>query len=66
MFFGFDILCRLVLQSGLPPSAIGAVSALDGMASVIFSFGDILAPAAGGLSPGSSRRALLEISCDQL
>jgi Domain of unknown function (DUF4386) len=46
VFFGFDILCMayLVLRSRLLPRAIGVLLAIDGIAYLVYSFTDILAP----------------------
>jgi hypothetical protein len=46
VFFGFDILCTayLVLRSGLLPRVIGVLLAIDGVAYLVYSFVDILAP----------------------
>lgn len=46
MFFGFDIICMayLVIRSGFLPRAIGVLLAVDGLAYLIYSFTDILAP----------------------
>jgi hypothetical protein len=54
VFFGFDILCLayLVLQSGFLPRPISVMLAVDGLAYLVYSFVDVLAPsAAGGLVP---------------
>ena len=46
VFFGLDILCLayLVLQSRFLPRAIGVLLAIDGLAYLIYSFTQILAP----------------------
>jgi hypothetical protein len=46
VFFGFDIICMayLVLRSTFLPRAIGVLLAIDGLAYLIYSFTDILAP----------------------
>jgi len=46
VFFGFDILCTayLVYRSGFLPRAIGVLLAIDGMAYLVYSFADFLAP----------------------
>jgi Domain of unknown function (DUF4386) len=46
VFFGFDILCTayLVLRSRLLPRAIGVLLMIDGVAYLVYSFTDILAP----------------------
>jgi uncharacterized protein DUF4386 len=46
MFFGFDILCfaYLVLRSSFLPRAIAVLLAIDGVAYLIYSFADLLAP----------------------
>lgn len=46
VFFGFDIICMtyLVIRSGFLPKAIGVLLAVDGLAYLIYSFTDILAP----------------------
>ena len=46
MFFGLDILCLayLVLQSRFVPRAIGVLLAIDGVAYLVYSFADLLAP----------------------
>jgi hypothetical protein len=62
VFFGFDILCTayLVLRSALIPRAIGVLLAIDGLAYLIYSFTDILAPhAAADLVPWIQLPALL-------
>jgi hypothetical protein len=54
VFFGFDIICTayLVLRSGLLPKAIGVLLAVDGLAYLVYSFTDLLAPElAAGLVP---------------
>ena len=54
VFFGLDILCLayLVLQSGFLPRPIGVMLAVDGIAYLVYSFADLLAPAAAaGLVP---------------
>src|ERR687885_290326 len=46
VFFGFDILCMayLVLRSTFLPRAIGVLLAIDGLAYLVYSFADVLAP----------------------
>jgi len=46
MFFGFDIICfaYLVLRSSFLPRAIAVLLAIDGVAYLIYSFADLLAP----------------------
>ena len=46
VFFGFDILCMayLVLGSTFLPRAIGVLLAVDGVAYLLYSFADFLAP----------------------
>ena len=46
VFFGFDALCiaYLVLRSTFLPKAIGVLMAIDGVAYLIYSFADLLAP----------------------
>jgi hypothetical protein len=46
VFFGFDIICAayLVLRSAFLPRAIGVLLAIDGVAYVVCSFADLLAP----------------------
>ena len=46
VFFGLDILCfaYLVLRSRFVPGAIGVLLAIDGLAYLIYSFADFLAP----------------------
>src|SRR5437764_4643724 len=46
MFFGFDIICfaYLVLKSSFLPRAIAVLLAIDGLAYLIYSFADLLAP----------------------
>jgi uncharacterized membrane protein HdeD (DUF308 family) len=46
VFFGLDILCLayLVLQSRFVPRAIGVLLAIDGVAYLVYSFADLLAP----------------------
>ena len=46
VFFGFDILCMvyLVLRSGFVPRAIGVLLAIDGLAYLVYSFTNIVAP----------------------
>src|SRR5438105_15878527 len=46
MFFGFDIICfaYLVLRSWFLPRAIAVLLAIDGVAYLIYSFADLLAP----------------------
>jgi hypothetical protein len=54
VFFGLDILCLayLVLQSRYLPRTIGVLLAIDGLAYLIYSFTQILAPGfAAGLVP---------------
>jgi len=54
VFFGLDLLCLayLVLQSRFLPSAIGVLLVIDGMAYLIYSFTQVLAPGiAAGLVP---------------
>jgi hypothetical protein len=54
VFFGFDILCLayLVLRSRFLPRTIGILLAIDGLAYLIYSFAQILAPGlAAGLVP---------------
>jgi hypothetical protein len=45
-FFGLDILglAYLVLQSRFVPRAIGVLLAIDGLAYLVYSFADLLAP----------------------
>src|ERR671932_1907770 len=47
VFFGFDILCMvyLVLRSGFVPRAIGVLLAIDGLAYLVYSFTNVIAPA---------------------
>ena len=62
VFFGFDILCMayLVLRSGFLPRALGVLLALDGLAYLVYSFTDILAPGfAADLVPWIQLPALL-------
>ena len=62
MFFGFDILCSayLVLRSRFLPRTIGVLLAIDGVAYLVYSFTDILAPefATGSGSSTSASRSL--------
>jgi len=46
LFFGFDIICvaYLVLRSTFLPRAIGVLLAIDGLAYLVYSFADLLAP----------------------
>jgi Domain of unknown function (DUF4386) len=46
VFFGFDIICfaYLVLQSRFLPRAIGVLLAIDGLAYLVYSFTNLLAP----------------------
>jgi hypothetical protein len=46
VFFGLDILCLgyLVFRSGFLPRAIGVLLAIDGLAYLVYSFADLLAP----------------------
>jgi len=46
VFFGFDIICftYLVLKSTFVPRAIGVLLAIDGVAYLVYSFTDFLAP----------------------
>src|ERR671932_1152068 len=46
VFFGFDILCMayLVLRSRFVPRAIGGLLAIDGLAYLVYSFANLLAP----------------------
>jgi hypothetical protein len=62
VFFGFDILCSayLVLRSGLLPRVIGVLLAIDGVAYLVYSFVDMLAPGfAADLVPWIQLPALL-------
>jgi hypothetical protein len=62
VFFGFDILCSayLVLRSGLLPRVIGVLLAIDGVAYLVYSFADMLAPGfAADLVPWIQFPALL-------
>ena len=62
VFFGLDILCSayLVLRSGLLPRVIGVLLAIDGVAYLVYSFVDMLAPAfAADLVPWIQFPALL-------
>jgi Domain of unknown function (DUF4386) len=62
VFFGFDILCSayLVLRSGLLPRVIGVLLAIDGVAYLVYSFVDMLAPGfAADLVPWIQFPALL-------
>jgi hypothetical protein len=62
VFFGFDILCSayLVLRSGLLPRVIGVLLAIDGVAYLVYSFLDMLAPGfAADLVPWIQFPALL-------
>jgi Domain of unknown function (DUF4386) len=47
VFFAFDILCMayLVLRSGFVPGAIGVLLAIDGLAYLVYSFTNVIAPA---------------------
>jgi hypothetical protein len=54
VFFGLDLLCLayLVLRSRLLPAAIGVLLVIDGLAYLIYSFAQVLAPGiAAGLVP---------------
>ena len=46
VFFGFDIMCMayLVLRSRFVPRAIGVLLAIDGLAYLVYSFANLLAP----------------------
>src|SRR5918912_4300990 len=46
VFFGFDIMCMayLVLRSRFVPRAIGVLLAIDGMAYLVYSFANLVAP----------------------
>src|ERR671928_245890 len=46
VFFGFDILCMvyLVLRSRFVPGAIGGLLAIDGLAYLVYSFANLVAP----------------------
>ena len=46
VFFGFDILCMayLVLRSRFVPRAIGLLLAIDGLAYLVYSFANLVAP----------------------
>ena len=46
VFFGFDIICiaYLILRSTFVPRAIGVLMAIDGLAYLVYSFADLLAP----------------------
>jgi hypothetical protein len=46
VFYGFDIICvaYLVLKSTFLPRAIGVLLAIDGLAYLLYSFTDLLAP----------------------
>ena len=46
MFFGFDIICfaYLVLRSSFLPRAIAVLLAIDGLAYLVYSFANLLAP----------------------
>jgi hypothetical protein len=62
VFFGFDILCMayLVLRSTFLPRAIGVLLAIDGLAYLVYSFADFLAPGfAAQLVPWVQLPALL-------
>ena len=62
VFFGLDILCSayLVLRSGLLPRVIGVLLAIDGVAYLVYSFVDMLAPGfAAELVPWIQLPALL-------
>jgi Domain of unknown function (DUF4386) len=62
VFFGFDILCfaYLVYRSTFLPRALGVLLAIDGVAYLVYSFADILAPdLAADLVPWIQLPALL-------
>jgi hypothetical protein len=62
VFFGFDILCfaYLVYRSTFLPRTIGVLLAIDGVAYLVYSFADILAPElAADLVPWIQLPALL-------
>ncbi|MGC9670054.1 DUF4386 domain-containing protein [Planosporangium sp. 12N6] len=62
VFFGFDLLCMgyLLLRSRFLPTTIGVLLAIDGLAYLIYSFADILAPGfAAELVPWIQLPALL-------
>ena len=62
VFFGFDILCMtyLVLKSTFLPRTIGVLLAIDGVAYLVYSFTDFLAPGfAAQLVPWIQLPALL-------
>jgi len=62
VFFGFDILCMtyLVLKSTFLPRAIGVLLGIDGLAYIVYSFTDFLAPGfAAQLVPWIQLPALL-------
>jgi hypothetical protein len=62
VFFGLDIICfaYLVLRSTFVPRVIGVLLAVDGVAYLVYSFTDILAPAAAAhLVPWIQLPALL-------
>ncbi len=62
VFFGLDILCAayLVLRSTFLPRAIGVLLAVDGLAYLLYSFADFLAPGfAAQLVPWIQLPALL-------
>jgi hypothetical protein len=62
VFFGFDIILMayLVFRSGFLPKAIGVLLAIDGVAYLLYSFADFLAPGfAGNLVPWIQFPALL-------
>ena len=62
VFFGFDIICMayLVHRSTFLPKAIGVLLALDGLAYLVYSFADFLAPGfAAQLVPWIQLPALL-------
>lgn len=62
VFFGLDIVCfsYLVLRSSFVPRAVGVLLAIDGLAYLVYSFADLLAPGfAGGLVPWIQLPALV-------
>jgi hypothetical protein len=62
VFFGFDLLCMgyLLFRSRFLPTTIGVLLAIDGLAYLIYSFADILAPGfAAELVPWIQLPALL-------
>jgi hypothetical protein len=62
IFFGFDILCMayLVLRSTFLPKAIAILLAVDGVAYLLYGFGELLAPEfAGQLVPWIQLPALV-------